>query len=70
MRKISISDDDLCSNCEHCKYDPGQLSSCELNFNPAIFNPDGYVIDCFDFKHIEKQGDNWVNNAVNELLNY
>lgn len=41
----SISDDDLCSSCKHCKYQPGELSSCELGW-PGKEDEDGYVQSC------------------------
>jgi hypothetical protein len=30
--KHSISDDDLCSACQHCDYRPGDLSGCDLDW--------------------------------------
>jgi len=44
----SISDDDLCSRCCHCKYRPGVLSDCELDW-PGLEDEDGYVQECPQF---------------------
>lgn len=45
----SICDDDLCSRCERCSYNPGSLSMCSLGF-PATSDLDGYIATCHDFK--------------------
>lgn len=42
---ISISDDDLCSTCARCSYNPGELSACSVDF-PAIRDADGYITKC------------------------
>lgn len=42
---LSISDDDLCSECEHCIYKPGETSLCHLNW-PGLFDADGYCREC------------------------
>jgi hypothetical protein len=59
MAKIqlrSISDDDLCSVCRHCDYEPGDSSSCVKNW-PGVTNPDGYITRCVEasikFKRLE-----------------
>lgn len=44
----SISDDDLCSRCCHCKYRPGVLSDCELGW-PGLEDEDSYVQECPQF---------------------
>lgn len=44
----SISDDDLCSGCMHCDYQPGDMSGCRLGW-PGMEDADGYVIVCEDF---------------------
>jgi len=54
----SISDDDLCSDCRHCEYRPGDDSGCVKDF-PGETNPDGYVIRCEWFIGILHPGDNW-----------
>lgn len=41
----SISDDDLCSGCRHCFYQPGDMSGCAL-FWPGQEDEDGYVRQC------------------------
>ena len=47
---LSISDDDICSECLHLDYNPGNLSSCALQDEndkwPAEFDTNGYAIDC------------------------
>lgn len=44
----SLSDDDLCSDCKHCRYEPGGMSSCEKSF-PGQEDADGYVKTCSDY---------------------
>ncbi len=44
-RLISISDDDLCATCEHCIYNPGELSGCHKEW-PGKFDEDGYMVMC------------------------
>lgn len=51
----SISDDDLCSTCKRCNYQPGELSSCDGGF-PGQANADGYITDCADFAPSEDAG--------------
>ena len=46
--KLSISDDDLCSGCRHCAYNPGELSGCALKW-PGFFDADGYCRRCPKF---------------------
>lgn len=41
----SISDDDLCAECGHCDYQPGEMSGCKLNW-PGQEDADGYVREC------------------------
>lgn len=43
----SISDDDLCATCIHCKYMPGELSTCAIQW-PGYKDTDGYVQHCFE----------------------
>lgn len=45
----SISDDDLCHVCRHCKYQPGGRSTCGFWW-PGQVNADGYVVRCPQFK--------------------
>ncbi len=49
MKARSISDDDLCSACQHCAYRPGELSTCALDF-PALGSQDGYIELCVEFQ--------------------
>lgn len=44
----SISDDDLCSGCNHCAYAPGEMSRCDLTW-PGLEDEDGYVKACIHF---------------------
>lgn len=44
----SLSDDDLCSDCKHCQYEPGGMSACEKSF-PGKEDEDGYVKACPDY---------------------
>ena len=45
MQLQSISDDDICSDCSHCRYQPGQLSECSQNW-PGSADLDGYAKEC------------------------
>jgi len=51
----SISDDDLCSDCIFCDYQPREESSCNVDFRNAMFNLDGYVKNCGDFEPVEER---------------
>lgn len=53
---ISVSDDDLCSDCVHLLYRPGGFSYCQLDW-PCKLDADMYVESCEDFSFI-KQGHN------------
>jgi hypothetical protein len=44
----SISDDDLCSDCAKCHYNPGDMSRCDFDW-PGLENADGYVVECHAF---------------------
>ena len=52
----SISDDDLCSACMHCAYNPGEQSECSRSF-PGTASDDGYITSCIEFQQIESQHD-------------
>lgn len=41
----SISDDDLCASCVYCRYNPGELSTCDKGW-PGKENQAGYVVKC------------------------
>ena len=56
---LSISDDDLCSDCVWCAYSPGMHSSCHKGW-PGLFDEDGYCYECEEFTEIDYQGQNWV----------
>ncbi len=53
----SISDDDICSDCTHCLYSPGDHSSCQKDF-PGDANSDGYVIACWEYTPQQVPGQN------------
>lgn len=63
MIKRSISDDDLCSDCQHCAYAPGEMSGCAKDW-PAEFAEsgprEGYAVSCVAFLQVVNEGDNWV----------
>ena len=54
---VTISDDDLCSECRYLDYCPGDWSHCKYGF-PAEFDADGYAVSCEDFERIDHQGQN------------
>lgn len=56
MKPLSISDDDLCSKCLRCKYSPGEMSFCSLNW-PAKENPgnEDYINECEKFVYDWKE---------------
>lgn len=56
MRLKSISDDDICADCVHCIYNPGEMSGCALDW-PAVFNADGYAVSCPQLKKRESLSD-------------
>lgn len=43
----SISDDDLCATCAHCRYQPGEQSGCTQNW-PGQQDADGYISSCHE----------------------
>jgi hypothetical protein len=47
----SISDDDMCSECRNCIYNPGGLSQCSKDW-PGSQDEDGYVQTCPSFHSI------------------
>lgn len=47
----SVSDDDLCSSCQHLDYRPGDLSACLLagcgrDDWPSVLDGNGYSVAC------------------------
>ncbi|MHB1678657.1 MAG: hypothetical protein ACYCSS_14220 [Sulfuriferula sp.] len=46
----SISDDDLCAQCRHCNYQPGEMSCCNKEW-PGREDADGYVQECESFSY-------------------
>lgn len=61
MAGLSISDDDLCAECQKLIYYPGDSSFCAWEMNgqwPAKFDEDGYAVECDKFQKIEKRGEN------------
>ena len=61
----SISDDDLCSDCQHCKYDPDAQSGCKLDW-PGEINDNGYILMCDVFAKCAP-GANLVNQTLRPL---
>ncbi len=59
MKELSISDDDLCSTCKLCQYDPGKESTCEKHW-PALFTIDGYAVTCEQYQKIDFPEQNWT----------
>ena len=49
----SISDDDLCSTCTHCQYQPGEQSGCTQNW-PGQQDSDGYISSCHEHSERSK----------------
>ena len=60
MKKLSISDDDLCATCKFCQYNVGNESSCLKDFYPAIANHYDYIVACEEYQKIDYQEQNWV----------
>jgi len=59
----SISDDDLCSDCQNCAFRPGEMSSCSQNW-PGMEDPSGYVKECAAFNRVVLPEDNVVEQCV------
>lgn len=61
---ISISDDDLCSDCKNCLYVPGELSLCTIHFDtgelPGSKDEDGYIESCEQHITISHPEENWA----------
>ena len=58
---LSISDDDLCAECQKLIYYPGNASFCIQEINgqwPAKFDNDGYAVECVEFQRIKTYGEN------------
>lgn len=61
----SISDDDLCADCENCLYVVGKESGC-LRVSgtaspwPATFDEDGCSTVCNQFIPVKSSGSNWI----------
>jgi hypothetical protein len=64
MTTRSISDDDLCADCTHCGYQPGDSSTCAKDW-PGIFDQNGYCVSCVSFIPILKWGDNIPESGTN-----
>lgn len=52
----SISDDDLCSQCRFCNYQPGGMSGCSKEW-PGLECADGYVQKCSQFQRVTRNDD-------------
>lgn len=64
---LSISDEDLCSDCKNLAYCPGLLSVCKLvdapKTWPCVFvNNEAYA--CHSFVKITVKDENWVPKGV------
>lgn len=46
---LSISDDDVCSNCTYCKEASNDMRACQQDW-PGLRNEDGYVVSCVQFQ--------------------
>lgn len=46
---LSVSDDDICSDCRHCNYRPGELSYCNQGW-PGLIDDNLYVVECDHFE--------------------
>lgn len=57
MNSRTISDDDLCSDCARCVYQPGEQSQCARDF-PAQADSDGYITACPEFLQQDYTGQN------------
>ena len=57
----SISDDDLCSDCIHCEYRPGEMSGCKYDW-PGMEDADGTVQRCSELVRISSPEENWVDS--------
>ena len=56
-RQLSISDNDICSDCKHCVYNIGETSSCLKNWPfTETFGDD--IKKCLNFEMVEKQNEN------------
>lgn len=53
----TISDDDLCSDCARCVYQPGEQSQCAQGF-PTQADGDGYIVACQEFVQQDYTGQN------------
>ena len=59
---LSISDDDVCSSCRFCRYNPGGESGCAMDW-PGEFNADGYIVGCESYSEYPA-GTNWTIERV------
>lgn len=57
--QLSISDNDICSTCKFCAYNPGKESSCALDW-PTEPDIDGEIRDCPEYKKIDHPEQNWI----------
>ena len=57
MSTMPISDDDICSDCLHCVYQPGDESNYMKDF-PGARDQDGYITSCSGYWEQEYSGQN------------
>jgi len=65
-KQLSISDNDICSDCKHCVYNPGELSFCDKNWPfTETFGDD--IQKCLFYERIDSEFENWSFAAFADL---
>ena len=67
MTSLSISDNDICSRCKHCVYNPGENSFCDNDW-PAKPNIDDEFQECNFYSEITSEFENWSVAAIQKTL--
>lgn len=68
-RSLSISDNDICSTCKHCVYNPGELSFCRNDWPYKQFkNWNDEIQKCSSYEQITKEFENWSTEDLKELV--
>lgn len=58
-KQLSISDNDICSECKFCIYNVGEMSECTKNWPfTETFGDD--INKCLHFERIEREFQNWL----------
>lgn len=64
--QISISDDDICSDCLLLCYRPGGMSSCRIGW-PVAWDENDYAVSCPEFRPVRVRHENvdeaWLGTA-------